>query len=126
MRAIERAAGELLGVLLGAVLAFFVGIATLASRVILGAFMVACFVATGGLIFMAMFCGAGWFFTHKAHELLNAAGFLAEAAIPFMAMVLVAFYREKAAGALAARRERKAALGRIAGVHFATDASYDP
>lgn len=131
MQVIVRAMGELASVILTGFVGFFVGVATLLAGAVGGLLILVCSLATGLLLFMSLFCGLGWFFTHKAHELVNAGGFLIEAAIPFTLMVMVSYYREKLARALAARRARKAALRRLGGVHLAprgvmADASYDP
>lgn len=130
MRVIGRALGELAGVLLAGFVGFFVGLATLLASVIGALFMTACCLASGVLTVMALFCGMGWFFTHKQHELVNAGGFLVEAAIPFMLMVVVAYYRDKVARVLTNRRARQAALRRISVIRpasrdTAADASYD-
>jgi len=131
MRAIGRVVGELIGVVLTGFVGFFVSIAALMVGAVGYVLLAVCALASAILTFMSLFCALGWFFTHKQHELVNAGGFLIEAAIPFTVIVLLVYYRDKATRAFQARRERKAALRRIGRVRLASrsavaDASYDP
>ncbi len=86
-----RALRELAGVIMAGFLTFFGGIALAGGFLLLWL----CGLASGLCLMVAMFAGAMFWFTGKAHDGQIALTYLAYAAVPFVLTFVIGYYRSK-------------------------------
>lgn len=86
-----RALRELAGVIVAGFVAFFGGLA-LASGILL---LWLCGLASGLCLMVAMFAGAMFWFTGKAQDGQIALTYLVYAAVPFVLIFAIGYYRSK-------------------------------
>jgi membrane protein YdbS with pleckstrin-like domain len=110
MRAIGRAAVELLGLLVAGVASFFAMIGHAVGILIVWA----CGMVSGLFLIVALLSGAMWLFTHSQHSFQTMLGFLAYAAVPFVMIIVMSYYYGKLTDKLEGRQRRQA-LNRSAG-----------
>jgi hypothetical protein len=121
MRVIGRALAELAGVLTAGFVGFFVMLAYAAGLLLL----LACGLACGGFLVVALFSMVMWLFTRDMHAFRMMLGYLAYAGGVFSVITALAYYHGKLTDGVKVARERRATLRRISQLRLRKDATFE-